>query len=132
MEHDKDNMSDGPWLPAGRRFSNTERCTRAAFVGSTRETTEVKQGSVSGMQVMLVPGVFPQCAVCGKDCRTLANQEKHILCDSDQTQSTPMLCPSCRSIVCQECARAGRGSRGDKTCPHWGASEPLAWVLSFA
>ncbi len=107
--------------------SNTERYKRVLSIAS-----KAQRATISGLQVVLLPGVFPQCAVCGKDCRTLENEEKHILVDSDQSHDAPMLCRSCRSVVCQECAHAKQTSPGYKTCPHCGASAGLLWAVPFA
>lgn len=111
--------------------SNMEKYTHASFVETTRERKGDSVSPVSGRSVVMVPGVFPVCAVCEKDCRTLADDKYQIQVGSKMTPDTPMLCRACKSVVCQECVVMADVDKSVPPCRKCGSSKGIDWLLPF-
>jgi hypothetical protein len=112
--------------------SNLEKYSHAAFVEATKEKLETAPSTSFEGGIVLVPGVFPVCAICGKDCKPMANENYHILIGLTETRDVPLLCRKCRNIVCQECAKATGNLEKLEQCPECGSSEGFDWVIPFA
>ena len=105
-------------------WSNTEKYQHVDYKESMKGKIEFPNGALS---VVLTPGIFPQCAHCGKDCTTLSNEQRHIEVFSKNSMDMPMLCRACKSIICQECV-----GENLSTCPKCNVSDGLDLVLPFA
>lgn len=112
-----------------RAVSNMGKYTNVSIVESTKENTEVANPAFSKCSVVMTPGVFPVCAVCGKDCQTLANDKYAIQVGTKESSDTPMLCRACKSVVCQQCA--GVTKKSSLVCSKCGATEGFDWLLPF-
>jgi hypothetical protein len=111
--------------------SNMEKYTRASIVEATKEKTRVALSASSKRSVVMTPGVFPVCAACGKDCRTLADDKYRIQVGLKETADAPLLCRACRSVLCQQCAGATGSRQDSRPCPQCGSAEGLDWLLPF-
>lgn len=110
--------------------SNMQKYTQATFVEATKEQA-APSTIAPRSNVVMTPGVFPVCSVCGKDCRTLANDKYHILVGIEESSASPMLCRTCKSVVCQQCAHGVENKEKFMLCPKCGAREGLDWLLPF-
>jgi len=112
--------------------SNLEKYSHASFVETTKEKLETTTSPSFESGIVLVPGVFPVCVICGKDCKPMANENYQILIGSTETRDVPLLCRKCRNIVCQECAKATENLGKLEQCPKCVSSDGFDWVIPFA
>jgi len=105
--------------------SNHDKYTKVSFVETLNETTAAADaGTKSGL--LLSPGAYPVCSKCGKDCKTLTNEKNHLLTGTENTLNSPMVCQSCNSVICEECANNRK-----MACPQCDAQHSLSMLVPF-
>lgn len=96
---------------------------------SLHEKTLSLKRSPNANELMVAPGAFPVCAVCGKDCKTLTGKDHILVLDVNKNPSMPMLCKECKGVVCLKCASEKRNQSNDELCPKCDSSSGLDWLL---
>ncbi|VAW69172.1 hypothetical protein MNBD_GAMMA09-3248 [hydrothermal vent metagenome] len=105
--------------------SNLEKYTKVSFIQTLNETTNVADTNKNG-ELLLSPGAYPVCSKCGKDCKTLANEKNHSLTGTVDTLDSPMVCQSCKSVICEECARGN-----EMGCGNCSTQKRLSMLIPF-
>lgn len=111
--------------------SNLEKYTYVSYVEKTNEKEKGFSSSLSKSKLKLAPGVFPICKKCGKECKTLSNDKYEMQVGTKATTDTPMLCPACKNVVCQQCASETDTNVNFELCPNCKSTAKLDWLLPF-